>query len=69
MKQVGHLENLELITVSKNQIVSIPHTLSNLAELNTLEIQDNKIWYTPEDPLLKFTETTLLTNPKLHYLF
>ena len=31
--QVGHLENLELITVSKNQIVSIPHTLSNLAEL------------------------------------
>ena len=36
MKQVGHLDNLELMTVSKNQIEAIPHTLSNLAELNDL---------------------------------
>ena len=35
-KQVGHLDNLELMTVSKNQIEAIPHTLSNLAELNDL---------------------------------
>ena len=47
---MGHLDNLELITVSKNQMVSIPHTLSNLAELNTLEIQDNKLWYPPLGP-------------------